>query len=231
MKLGIMQPYFFPYIGYWQLINAVDVFVVYDNIQYTKKGWFNRNRILQNVMSKTFSVALTKDHAYKNVCERFISDEYKRKKLISIIKNSYNKAPFFNESVGIIEDIINYNNSNLFNYIYNSIVNLCNYYDINTQIVISSSLDIDHNLKGEEKVLEICKNLNCTSYINAIGGQKLYDKEKFKQQGIELSFIKTNPIEYKQFNNPFIENLSIIDVMMFNNKETVQKLLEQYILV
>lgn len=231
MKLAIMQPYFLPYIGYWQLIHAVDVFVIYDNIQYSKKGWFNRNRFLQNGKDAIFSIPLKKDSDYLNVDQRFISPEYDRIKLLDQFKHAYMKAPNIKEVMSIIEKIVNYEEDNLFKYIYNSVVRMCEYLDLNTEIIISSSINIDHSLKSEKKVLEICKALNAETYINTIGGVDLYDRPEFKCNGLELFFIKSDKSDYKQFNHDFVPWLSIVDVLMFNDKEKIQKMICEYELV
>lgn len=223
-----MQPYFFPYLGYWQLLNAVDKYVLYDNIQYTKKGWFNRNRFLQNGKDVLFTIPLKKDSDYLNVINREISENFDKKKLLSQFQNAYSKAPYLKDTMQIIESIINYNEDNLFYYLYNSILIVKNYLNISTPIIISSSIDCNHQLKGQNKVLEICKSMKTNIYINAIGGQDLYEKDVFKQEGIELKFLKMNEIKYKQFSNEFIPNLSIIDVMMFNSPEKIKEMLDDY---
>lgn len=228
IKISIMQPYFLPYIGYWQLINAVDVFVVYDNIQYTKKGWFNRNRFLKNGKDALFSVALKNDSDYLNVDGRFVSPEFDKRKLIAQLQNAYNKAPYIKDVMPLVEKTIMFDEENLFKFIFNSIQNICNYLDIKTKLIISSAVNIDHNLKAEKKVIEICKALGATQYINPIGGVELYDKEEFENEGINLNFIKSNDIEYKQFDNEFVPWLSIVDVLMFNSKEEVKKMLGDY---
>jgi len=231
MKLGIMQPYFLPYIGYFQLLNAVDKYVIYDNIQYTKKGWFNRNRILQNGKDVLFSIPLEKGSDFLDVKDRVISAGFDKKKLINQIREAYRKAPHFAEVMPIIEKIINFDDVNLFNYIYNSVKEVCNYLDIKTEFIISSSVDIDHSLKGQDKVVAICKATGATDYYNAIGGQELYNAEDFKKENIDLHFISTNPIEYKQFKNEFVPWLSIVDVMMFNTKDEIREMLEDYKLI
>lgn len=219
-----MQPYFFPYIGYFQLINAVDKFIVYDNIQFTKKGWINRNRILQNGKDEYITIPLKKDSDYLNIVQRewAQTDEVEKQKLIRRIKESYRKAPQFPTVFPLIEAIINFNDKNLFLYLLNSLTTLCGYLDITTEFVVSSTLPIDHTLKSEEKVLALCKNIGATQYINPIGGLSLYSKEVFAQNNIKLSFIKSNNIDYPQFKNAFVPWLSIIDVMMFNDKDTVK---------
>lgn len=228
MKVAIMQPYFFPYLGYWQLINAVDSFIVYDNIQYTKKGWFNRNRYLRNGKDEIFSIALKKDSDYLDVNKRFISVEYNRKKMIAQFQNAYAKAPYKKEILPFLENIINYDNDNLFEYIYNSIIKMTEFLDIETNIIISSTVDIDHNLKSKDKVIALCKATKANTYINAIGGQELYDKKEFKHEGLELKFLKMKDIRYQQFKNEFVPNLSIIDVLMFNSKDVIKNMLGEY---
>lgn len=228
-----MQPYLFPYIGYFQLINSVDEFVIYDNIQYTKKGWINRNRIISNGQIKTITLPLKKDSDYLNVVERYVSPEWhkERVKVVNQIVSYYRKSEQFENVFPIIEKCLFSNKINLFDFIYDALIEINNYIGINTTIKISSQLDIDHNLKSKEKVIEICKNLNACTYINAIGGQKLYDKDEFASHQIDLKFISANPITYNQFNTDFVPWLSIIDVLMFNSKEKISEFLNNYTLI
>jgi hypothetical protein len=228
MTLGIMQPYFLPYIGYWQLIRAVDLFVIYDNIEYTKKGWINRNRFLQNGGVAYFTVPLKKGSDYVHVRERFISDTFDRRKVLNQIKAAYQKAPLYNTAFPIFSTIIENKNLNLFDFIYFSVMQVCKYLQINTKIVKSSDIAIDHKLKADIKVITICKCLQGNEYINPIGGIDLYSKDLFKQNGINLNFIKPNEIRYKQYNNEFIPWLSILDVMMFNSKDEIHRMLDDF---
>lgn len=233
MKLAIMQPYFMPYIGYFQLINSVDQFIIYDNIQYTKKGWINRNRILMNGKDQLITLPIKKDSDYLNVVERELSESWDKdkNKIINIIKSSYSKSPYFQEVFELLSKCLNNPEKNLFKFIYDSIVLINDYLAIKTPIVISSSINADHTLKSQDKVLSLCKAQKADVYINSIGGVELYDKAIFKQNGIKLNFIKSDPIKYKQFNNEFISWLSIIDVMMFNSKEQIQEYLNKYTLI
>jgi hypothetical protein len=233
MKLAIMQPYFFPYIGYFQLINSVDKFIIYDNIQYTKKGWINRNRILLNKKDQLITLPLKKNSDYLNIVERELSESWgiDRNKMLNVIKSSYNKAPYFQDTFELISKCLNNPEINLFKFIYDNIISINNYLEIKTPIIISSTIDIDHTLKSQDKVLSLCKNQNADIYINSIGGIKLYDKEIFKNNNIKLNFLKSNSIQYKQFNNEFISWLSIIDVMMFNSKQQIKEYLNNYTLI
>lgn len=231
MKLGIMQPYFLPYIGYFQLLNAVDKYVIYDNIQYTKKGWINRNRILQNGKDALISVPIEKDSDYLDIKDRCISASFDKKKLLNQIRESYRKVPFFETVMPIVERIVNYEDNNLFNYILNSVKEVCTYLEIDTEIIVSSTLSIEHSLKGQDKVIAICKQMSATDYYNAIGGQELYNADDFKKENMNLHFVSTNPIEYNQFKNEFVAWLSILDVMMFNPVEGIKGMLNDYKLI
>lgn len=233
MTVAIMQPYLFPYIGYWQLINAVDKFVVYDNIQFSKNGWFHRNNILLNGKKTLFTVPIKKASDYLDIVDRELSDDSEKqiKKIVAQIENSYKKAPYFDEVFPLVKGIFISEEKNLFAYIYNSIDKIKTYLDIDTQIIISSTLDIDHGLKAEGRVLAINRALHADHYINAIGGQDLYDKGRFAKAGIKLNFIETEIMTYKQFDASFIPNLSIIDVLMFNSKNAVKEMLNRYELI
>ncbi|MDD3415214.1 MAG: WbqC family protein [Lachnospiraceae bacterium] len=231
MKIGIMQPYFWPYLGYFQLINEVDTFVIYDNIEYTKKGWINRNRYLCNGKDKYFTIPIEKDSDFLDVRERFLASSYDRNKLKNQIGIAYRKAPYFEPTYNLFCKCIDYEDINLFNYIFFSIKNLVEYLEIDTEIVISSTLKSDFEKKGKEKVISICKSLNGVEYINPVGGQKLYNKNEFLMNDIKLSFIQMDKIEYKQFTDDFIPSMSILDVLMFNDINKVKEDLKRYTLI
>ena len=233
MKIAIMQPYFCAYIGYYQLINSVDKFVICDDMQYTKRGWFNRNRILDNGTEKIFTIPLKKDNSYLNVNLRYLADNsiQARIKILRQIKSFYKKAPFFSQNYPLIRRLFIQENDNLFDFIHFSVVELCLNLGIKTKIILSSSLDIDPEVKSQNRVIEICKYLKTDIYINSIGGMELYNKELFAKKGIDLKFIKSKYIEYPQFDSKFVSWLSIIDVLMFNDIEQVKSYLEEYDLV
>lgn len=221
MKAAIMQPYFFPYIGYFQLIAAVDLFIVYDNIKYTKKGWINRNRMLQNGNDVMFSLPLKRDSDYMDVRDRALALDFNRDKLLSQFKGAYQRAPYFAQTFPLIERIVQYEDTNLFRFLYHSIAKTCEHLGITTEIRISSDIAIDHELKNQDKVLALCKAVGASTYVNAIGGMELYSKGVFREKGIDLKFIQSKPFDYPQFGDEFVSWLSIIDVMMFNSKEKI----------
>ena len=223
MKLGIMQPYFLPYIGYFQLINTVDTFVLYDNIKYTKKGWINRNRILGNEKDEYITLPLKKASDYLTIDQRFLSESFylDKRKLLGKVGENYRKAPNFTKVYKLFQDILDFNDANLFHFIYNSLYLVCTYLGISKEFIVSSTLPIDHNLKAEDKILAICNHMNANCYINPIGGIKLYSKKNFEKNNVALYFLNTNPMVYSQLNTEFIPNMSILDVMMFNSKERI----------
>lgn len=232
MKLGIMQPYFVPYIGYWQLMNLVDQYVIYDDVNYIKRGWVNRNRILVNGTPKYFNVPIL--GASQNLLINEIKvnhDAVTIHKKLRCIEEAYRRAPFYEQVYPMIEDILLYEEDDIAKYIQHSFDVICQYLDIQTKLILSSDLKKDNMLRGQDKILAICRLLNATEYYNAIGGQELYSFEAFKAQGIQLNFVKTNPIAYKQFGDHFEANLSIIDVMMFNSKEKILEYLNAYTLI
>jgi hypothetical protein len=232
MKLAIMQPYFLPYIGYFQLICSVDTFIIYDNIKYTKKGWINRNRMLLNGKDAMFSLPLKKGADSLDVVQRELAAEFDRSKLLNQFKGAYSHAPQFELTYPVLERIVQHENANLFHYIQHSIIQLCEHLGINTEIRISSEILIDHELKGQAKVLALCKAIGAHTYINTIGGVELYAKDDFHIQGIELQFIMARPFEYAQFGDAFVPWLSIIDVLMFNPLSAVRTyIIENYELI
>ena len=192
MKLGIMQPYFFPYLGYWQLINAVDKYVVYDDVTYIKGGWINRNNILLNNSSHLITLSLVNSSSFKNINEIEITrDSIKLEKLLKTIKVAYMKAPHYKEIMPIIEKLVR-TNTNIAKLNFNSIIEINKYLNIQTEILLSSQIKKDNKLKAQDKVIHINEILGADTYYNAIGGQTLYSKEIFKENGINLRLLKMN---------------------------------------
>jgi len=232
MKLGIMQPYFVPYIGYWQLMNLVDQYVVYDDVNYIKGGWINRNRILVNGEPKYFHVPMQGSSPNLLINEVHVDhNEAIIRKNLRSIEGAYKKAPYYGTVYPMLEEILWCEEENIAKYIIHSFRVICRYLDIKTELLVSSDLEKDNALKGQDKVLAICRLLRASEYYNAIGGQELYSFEKFKENGVQLNFVKTQDIVYRQFENEFQPNLSIIDVMMFNSRDKIREYLDAYTLI
>ena len=231
MKLGIMQPYLFPYIGYIQLINAVDKFVVYDDVNFIKQGWINRNRILLNCKDLMFTVPLKNASSFTPINQTGINDKlYPAWKtgFLKTVTQGYSKAPFFKEVSALLEEVLSSSSETISALGASGLIHICGYLDIKTEFVLSSSIYKNNHLRAQDRVIDICKKEGATVYMNAIGGMELYSKEDFRNAGLELQFIKTQNVPYKQFNCNFIPWLSIIDVLMFNAPEDITRMLGQY---
>ena len=232
MKVGIMQPYFVPYIGYWQLLNAVDKYVIYDDVNYINRGWINRNRIMIDGQPKYINVPMLGASQNKLINEIHVNHDPRQiKKNLRTIESAYKNAPYYAVIFPLVEEIIKCSQEYLASYIENSIRVICQHFEIETDLIVSSSVKKNCSLKGQDKILSICELLGATEYYNAVGGQMLYSYEDFRKRRIELKFLKTNNIKYKQFGNDFLPNLSIIDVMMFNSRQKVKEMLEDYSIV
>lgn len=226
-----MQPYIFPYIGYWQLIDAVDIFVILDDVNYIMRGFINRNEILLNGKRYRFSIPIKKASQNRLIMDTKLNfSQQKKDDFLKTMENAYRKAPYFDLIMPMIRNIINYNEDDLTEFILNSINMIMEYLNIHTKILISSRLDKNNNLKAESKILEICKCIEADTYINPRGGRELYHHEVFEKEGISLFFLEPNmdQIKYNQNGDSFEDYLSIIDILMFNNKKVIEKYLGAY---
>lgn len=229
MKLAIMQPYFFPYIGYFQLINAVDKFVFYDDVNFIKNGWINRNQINLNGERKYVTVALRGASSFKKINE--VQTAGNCNKLLKTIEQSYSKAPYFNIVFPIVEKTLKNVDSNSFisDIAEFSVKATSMYLGINTNFEKSSKrFQQTTILSKSQRLIEICNQCNARIYINSIGGLKLYNREYFQKKKIDIYFLKSMENTYQQYGKSFVSNLSIIDVMMFNSKLEIQKMLNNY---
>ena len=221
-----MQPYFLPYLGYYKLLNAVDKFVLYDDVNFINRGWVNRNQILVGGKEHLFTVPLQNASQNKLIHEIQLSpDAAWRKKLLKTIDQSYRKAPHFETAFSLLESIINEPSENIAEYCRQSLTRTARYLEIKTDIVPTSRQYGNSALKGQDRILDICKQEEAEHYINPINGQELYDKMRFKEEGIRLSFIKRKSQPYQQFKNEFVPWLSVIDALMFNSVAEIQDLL------
>jgi len=244
MKLGIMQPFFFPYIEYFQLINAVDKFILYGNIHFSCQTWFTRNFIL---CKSTCNPLLINVPVYERSCHKLVrevkivDDLLWKKKMLLRIKFNYCKAAFYSEVYPVICELIEYKTDSLHVYVCNQITQLCKHLNIDTEIesdyqkyypiedMFKAVSQQEINIKTR-RMIEICKKENCSNFINQIGGDKLYDKQLLRSFDIEINYLKMNSISYKQTHHAFVPNLSIIDVLMHNGFIGTKKLLEKYTL-
>jgi hypothetical protein len=229
MRLGIMQPYFFPYLGYYQLMNCVDQIVLYDNIQYTKKGWINRNQILLNGKIHKISVPVQKAPHDTDIADIWLVPDAAKHRayILRIIQNAYQASPFYHEIQPFLESCINLNHTCLFEYIFVGIERTAEFLQMNTRIIRSSEIPVNHSLKGQERVLAICKACGANEYVNLPGGRDLYAASDFKKEGVQLDFIRPELSPYAQASSAeFIPYLSIIDVLMGVGLDAARELVQ-----
>lgn len=234
MTVAVMQPYLFPYIGYFQMIKLVDKFVFYDDVNYIKQGWINRNRILLNGNDFMFTVPLEKANSFSLIKDTLINERFYsnwKSKFSQTISQNYKKAPYFYEVFELIMQTLNINCNSISELAIESVVSVSKYLQFDTEFLISSQRYENAELERTQRLFDICKKEKASHYINPLGGQELYGKEIFSKNGLQLSFIKSLPIEYKQFNNEFIPWLSIIDILMFNSIEETNVLLKKFELI
>ncbi|RRB06349.1 WbqC family protein [Larkinella rosea] len=232
MTIAIMQPYFLPYIGYLQLIKAVDKFIIYDDVAFINRGWINRNRLLVNGKEHLFTIPLKDASQNKRICDVELGDDPKwRQKMLKTIEQSYRKAPFYTTVYPLLEKIVNLEARTIADLIGGSLILLNDYLGIQTEIVPSSTVYGNDDLKAQERILDICLREKANRYINPIGGQELYDRQRFANEGIELFFIQSKRVDYPQFQNEFVPWLSIADVLMFNDIPKVQDMLNEFELI
>lgn len=223
MKTAIMQPYFLPYLGYFQLIAAVDCFVVYDTIQYTKRGWINRNQMLRGGQAVPFTLPLQKASDYLDVRDRQLAESFDPSSLCAQIAGAYRKAPEFARTFPLIESLLHYRGANLFDVIHNALRQCCDHLGIATPIRVSSDVEGGPPaLRGVDRVIDICRRTGASTYVNPPGGRELYSGEHFRAHGLELKFLQPTLPPYRQFGSDFVPSLSILDVMMFNSPETIR---------
>ena len=231
MKIGIMQPYFFPYIGYWQLINAVDRFVLLDDVNYIVRGYINRNNILINGNAHRFAIPVKQASQNRLIKDTELCFNRREKdKFLLMLNNAYKKAPQFNQVMPMLDHIINNPQKDITQYIYNALMITMDYLQINTEIYISSQIEKNVYLQGQNRIIEICRKLNADTYINPCGGRKLYSRLDFDAVGMELFFLDTriDNIVYNQNQEKFVKNLSMIDVLFFNDVETIKGFLQEF---
>lgn len=230
MTLGIMQPYFLPYIGYFQLMKMVDRYVIYDDVNYIKGGWINRNNLLTNGQKQLFTLSLDAASPNKKINEIRLKDDFS--KFRKTIDLNYSKAPCYGQFRPVLEEILTFEDRNLARFIAHSIHRIADYLEFDTRFCLSSDIEKDPDLHGQDRVIDICNRLSADRYVNAIGGRELYDVGAFARHGVELKFLSPKLEPYPQLRTPdFVPGLSLLDVLMNVAPAEANRLLEQYELI
>ena len=233
-SIAIMQPYIFPYLGYFQLVFSVEKFVFYDDVNFIKQGWINRNRILLDNKEFLYTIPLKDASSFKLINEVGLDERNLKwkEKFYKTLESAYRKAPYFHNVYEMVRYVVGEEHKTIADLASKSISVTSEYLNIKTEFKLSSAMMYQNShLKAQERVIDICLKEKTSRYINPIGGGYLYSREDFLSKEIELNLLASTPISYRQFNNTFIPNLSIIDVLMFNSIDNVREFLHQYELV
>lgn len=228
MKIAVMQPYFFPYIGYWQLMASVDRFVIFDDANYISRGWINRNRILLHGKPFLFTIPLSKSSQNRKINEIDMDENLRiMRKTLKTFETAYKKAPYYEETMPLVGGVLE-RKGNFSRILIDSINSINRHIGLKTEIFTSSTLRTDTWMDAQTKIVTQVKALNGTEYHNPIGGTHLYDKAFFAQHNLILRFVRPDLRLYRQFENPFIPGLSLIDVLMFNGAEKTGRMVQRY---
>ncbi|GAA0856821.1 WbqC family protein [Aliiglaciecola litoralis] len=232
MNLVIMQPYFFPYVGYFSLFDAADTFVIYDDVNFIKKGWVNRNNFYSKSGPQRFTLPISKASQNSKISDlSILSLHHSKIKFLRMLSFSYSKAPYYQDVISLLVDIFDYKTELLADFLVNALIKVNEYLNISVEIIRSSQEQFAKGLAGEQRIVSIAKNLQAEKYINAIGGVDLYSTKSFEMQGIKLQFLKHKGTNYRQFSDVHTPYLSIVDVLMFNSPSEAMQIIQSYELI
>lgn len=226
MTLAANQPYFFPYLPYWQLIACADMFLIADDYAYMRKSWINRNRILVNGEPRFFRIRIRDASSFRMIGDTEILPP--DRDLLKTLDMAYHKAPHFDEGFAVARAVLEYPDQNLVDFLEHSYRVICDYLGIDTPLMRTSALPGNNLYKKEFRIYDFCHRLGADTYVNAVGGQHLYHFDDFVREGLRLRFLRSCCEPYPQFGDSFTPGLSILDAMMFNSREQLQRLLGQY---
>ncbi len=224
-----MQPYIFPYFGYFQLIGAVDTFILLDDVHYINRGWINRNRLLMNGHIIPFTIPLRKASQNKLINDIEICYETRwQRKFLKTLEQSYRKAPYFSAVFPLVQQVITANETHISRLVYQSLLVLLKYLEIDIKLIASSASYATEQLRAQDKILAICRQEHATHYINPAGGAQLYERRVFEANHVHISFLKPTLPPYSHFSPSYVPGLSILDVLMHNSPEMVKAMLKEY---
>lgn len=226
MKLAVMQPYLFPYIGYFQLISASDLFLIYDDVAYIKQGYINRNSILSSNGATRFTVPVPGASSNKLISELAFSRDVA--KVLKMIEQSYSKSPYFESVFPIIRETLELEDRSIASVCQKSFEEIFSYLGKEKQFKKTSELEYDRSAAARDRLIALCHQFGADCYINAPGGRKLYTKSGFAEKGIDLKFIDSLPLKYSQGVTEYFSNLSIVDILMNCSPDLVIENMERY---
>jgi hypothetical protein len=226
MILAIMQPYYFPYIGYFQLMAACDEFVIYDDVQYSKGGWANRNRILHDHKVAWLTLPVGNAPLGSSYREKtYLLGPAQRRSHLARIAAAYRKAPMFDAVYPLVESLMAFEDDRVAGFNAHLVSSLAGLLGLQCRLHLGSDFDNPSGERGQQRILQLCKRLGADTYLNAIGGTALYQEPDFTSAGISLRFLRPVARPYPQAAREFSPFLSILDVLMHNPLDQVRDML------
>jgi hypothetical protein len=227
--VAVMQPYLFPYLGYFQLISASDVFVLYDDVDFIKQGWINRNKILINNSPHVFTVPCHNASSNEIINDVAIHEGWRKAKLLKKIRMTYSNAPCFDDAFPVVERVISTDENLISRLAERSVRQVSDYLGLDVDFHRSSDLDVDPSLGRADRLIALTKHFGASTYVNMEGGTELYEKSYFSAQGVDLRFLTPHLPKYSQYTgDSFHSGLSIIDVMMNVEPGDIQAMLDEH---
>ena len=234
-----MQPYFFPYLGYFQLISAVDGMLLYSHVNYIKRGWVNRNRVLARARGPVYVTVPVRDASSHRIIGDVEIDNSTpwKSTMLNSIYHEYRRSPHFHQVYTFLEALLTrpYEKLDLLNI--DTVRAVVSLLGINTNVSVANENHIamervlENTPSAERKtqrILELCRHEKASTYLNPVGGKLLYDKDVFRRNGVELQFLESIPTPYLQSAPGFVPHLSIIDVLFNCGVEGTRQLLDNY---
>lgn len=227
MKLAIMQPYLLPYLGYFQLVAQVDSFVFYDDVNFIKNGWINRNRLLAGGEARYFTIPLQGASSFARIADVGVQPAAAwRRKMLNTVRQSYSRAPSFDAVFALLEDVLEPSCERIAELAKRSVAAVAGYLGLGTQFEWTSAVYGNEALGGAARVLDICRRAGAAHYYNLPGGRELYDADEFAAAGVTLHFIEPHLPPYAQGRHEFVPGLSILDVLMWNEREAAARMVQ-----
>jgi len=226
-----MQPYVFPYVGYFHLIEATNRMVFYDDVAFRKRSWINRNRILLEGRDHLFTIPVSGASQNKLILDVELAvDSSWRRKFMLTLRHAYGHAPHFGLVADLVEKVLSASHDSVADLAIASIDGVYDLMGLPWEHVRSSACSPQtRGLDGASRLIRIARDQGAEEYVNAVGGRNLYDADEFLAGGLDLGFVESLPIEYDQLaGHPFVPGLSIIDVLMFNDVAGVRHALTQF---
>jgi len=230
----IMQPYVFPYVPYFQLAAAVDEFWVFDDVQYIRRGWMNRNYILLKGEKCRFTLPVTAGNRSDLIRHKSLAVDFSKslRAFSELIRHAYREAPYADDVYAIIDELQGRTQSSFLNFAV-ATMSLCfRHLDIRAQFRFTSELKLGSEFSGAGRVMEICHRVGAEQYVNPVGGALLYDPNAFAARGINLQFLQGRCLPYPQVGRTqFQPGLSILDLIANVDYRSRKAQMQSYSLV